>query len=308
MPLPDHVIALAAQVSNRGRWGDDDERGTLNLIDAAAIRRGAAAIVTGEQHCLAMPLDEHGPQIGLIPGRDNPVLQMIAINDAMTNDPEAFATSDDRMSLGLQAATHWDALAHVSAGGQLYNGFPASSITEKGAARCGIDRVGALISRGVLLDIPRARGVERLEPGHAIGAGDLDTALAMTGIDLEPGDVVLVRTGQVEAFLDGDRMGYAFPSSGLSIEAPAWFHARDVAAVATDNLTFEVFPAADADGWLPVHVLHLVHMGLLQGQNFMLESLAAACALERRWTFQLSATPEPVTGATGGLVAPVATR
>src|SRR5438046_10721789 len=99
---------------------------------------------------------------------------MIAINSQFAGTPDGFCTSDDVVTMGLQAATHWDALAHVSYSGQLYNGFAASSVTEAGAARCGIARVESLTTRGVLLDVARARGVDRLDPGYGITPEDLD--------------------------------------------------------------------------------------------------------------------------------------
>ncbi|AGF64162.1 hypothetical protein SHJGH_4498 [Streptomyces hygroscopicus subsp. jinggangensis TL01] len=118
--------------------------------------------------------------------------------------------------------------------------------------------------------------------------------------------VVLVRTGQVRVYLAGDKHGYGHPSPGLSVRCPEWFHARDVAAVANDTLTFEVFPPEIEDLWLPVHALHLVEMGMLQGRNWNLEELSTACGGTGRYTFLLSAMPEPFVGATGTPVAPVA--
>lgn len=117
---------------------------------------------------------------------------------------------------------------------------------------------------------------------------------------------MLVRTGQIQTYLAGDKHGYGYPSPGLSVRTPQWFHARDVAAVANDTLTFEIFPPEIEDLWLPVHALDLVEMGMLQGQNWNLEELSTACGQEGRYTFLLSAMPEPFTGATGTPVAPVA--
>jgi len=306
--LSDDFVALAQRVSNWGRWGDDDERGTLNLIDADAVRRGAACVRTGTTFSLALPLNADGPQTGVIPGRDNPDHRMVAINMAFTGDPNDFATSDDAVSMGLQAATHWDALAHVSYGGSLYNGFPASSVTEAGAAHCGIDKVGTIVSRGVLLDVARARGVDRLEGAHAIGADDLEAARELAGVDIQPGDVVLVRTGQMQVLHAGDKNAYGHPSPGPGIGTVQWFRDHDIAAVATDNLTFEVFPCERDDLFLPVHLLDLRDMGLTQGQNWDLEALAADCADDGVYAFLLEASPQPFTGATGSPVNPVATK
>jgi kynurenine formamidase len=208
--------------------------------------------------------------------------------------------------MGLQAATHWDALAHVSYSGQIYNGFPATAVTEVGAARCGIANVESLTTRGVLLDVARARGVDRLEPGDGVTPDDLDAALP---IDLAPGDVVLVRTGFVQRFKAGDRMGYAGGDQpGLTMATAKWFHDHDVAAVATDTYTFEVWPCEDRKMLLPLHLLHLRDMGLTQGQNFDLEALADDCATDGVYEFLLEASPLPFTGACGSPVNPVAVK
>ena len=123
---------------------------------------------------------------------------------------------------------------------------------------------------------------------------------------IRSGDIVLVRTGQIQVCLAGDKHGYGYPSPGLSVRTPEWFHAHDVAAVANDTLTFEIFPPEIEDLWLPVHALDLVEMGMLQGQNWNLENLSTACAQEKRYAFLLSAMPEPFVGGTGTPVAPVA--
>ena len=308
MSLSDDFLELATRVSNWGRWGDDDERGTLNLIDADAVRRGAGCVRTGKTFSLALPLNSDGPQTGVIPGRDNPDHRMVAVNMAFTGDPNDFATSDDAVSMGLQAATHWDALAHVSYGGFLYNGFPADSITDEGAAHCGIDKAGTIVTRGVLLDVARARGVDRLKGAHAIGADDLEAARELAKVDIEPGDVVLVRTGQIQILHSGDKNAYGHPSPGPGIDAVSWFREHDIAAVATDNLTFEVFPCERPDLFLPVHLLDLRDIGLTQGQNWDLDALAADCADDGVYTFLLEASPQPFTGATGSPVNPVATK
>jgi kynurenine formamidase len=308
VPLPPEFLELAQRVRNWGRWGEDDERGTLNLIDADAIRRGAASAKTGKTFSLAMALDQQGPQIGVIPGRVNPLHTMVAINMAYS---DSFHTSDDVVTMGLQACTHWDALAHVSYDDKLYNGFPASSVTaEQGATRCGIDKAGAIVTRGVLFDIARVKGVDRLEVGYALTADDLDAAADASKVEVQPGDVVLLRTGHVTLFHAGDKQAYAGSGgAGPSMQTVEWFRNHDVAAVATDNMTFEVFPGErDAEVMFPAHLLHLVDMGMTQGQNWDLEALAADCADDGVYEFLLSASPEPFTGGTGSPVVPIAIK
>ena len=308
MALPDHLVQLASRVSNAGRWGPDDQRGTLNLIDAAAVLRGVAAARQGKVMSLAIPFDEDGPQTGMIPGRDNPARRMLSVNLAYTGDPEDFCTSDDAVTMGVQAATHWDALAHVSYGGRMYNGVDAGVVDETGASRLGIDAVGPVVSRGLLADVARVHGVDHFDEGHAVTGDDLDAAMALGGLTPEPGDVLLVRTGQMHFLRAGDRQRFAAPSPGLSTQSVEWLHDHDIAAVATDTLVFEVWPGEDPAALLPVHLLHLVDMGLLQGQLWNLDPLAADCAGDGRYEFLLCATPLPLTRAVGGPVAPVAVK
>jgi kynurenine formamidase len=308
MPLTPDLVALAARVSNWGRWGDDDEIGTVNLIDADATRRGAASVRTGNRVSLAIRLDQNGPQVGSIPGRVNPLHSMVAINQSWTAGDGDICFNDDIATLGLQSCTHWDALSHVSYGGQLYNGFPADSVTAAGGAgRCGIHRVRSVITRGVLLDVARALGVDRLDGGHPIGTLDLDAALDLAGVGLAPGDAVLVRTGQMQIFKARDRHTYTTgPQPGLTTDTIEWLHGHDVGAVAIDTVALEVFPCEDPAVFFPVHMIQLRDMGLLQGQNFDLEALSSTCADAGRYEFLLAANPEPFTGATGAPVNPVA--
>ncbi|TMU93003.1 cyclase family protein [Streptomyces sp. DASNCL29] len=306
MTLPAEFHEIAKRVNNWGRWGTADEIGTLNLITDAVVREAAATIRTGRRVPLAVPLRQDGIQTGMIPGRVNPLHTMIAVNFEMFG-PDTVATSDDAVTMGLQAGTHWDGLAHVSHSGKLYNGRPADSITPHDrAAFSGIDKAGPLVSRGVLLDVARARGAERLPEGHVVTPEDLDAAEELAGTRVRSGDIALVRTGQIQRYLAGEKEAYAFPSPGLSLRTPEWFHARDVAAVANDTLTFEAFPPEIEDLWMPVHALDLVEMGMLQGQNWNLEELSEACAEEGRYVFLLSAPPEPFVGGAGAPVAPVA--
>jgi kynurenine formamidase len=300
---------LARGVRNWGRWGDEDERGTLNLIDEAAIRRGAAAVVRGRPFSLAVPLSEDGPQLGNIPGRTNPERRMIALHQGMGRDPDGIRFSDDAVSMPLQAATHWDALAHVSYGGRMYNGFESAAVTEAGATRLGIDVAGPITTRGVLLDVARTKGVDRLDPGYAITPADLDAAETQAGVRLEPGDVALIRTGHIRLLDEGRKPEYSMGDApGPGMACARWFHERDLAAVATDTIAFEVWPLEVKGLVFPLHLLDLVEMGMPQGQNFHLEALSRDCAADGRFTFLLEASPLPFVRGLGSPVNPVAVK
>jgi kynurenine formamidase len=308
MPLPAELKELAAKVSNWDRWGPDDQRGTLNFITPDAVRRGAAAVRRGESFPLSIAYDEDGPQTGVIPGRINPQRTMLTINAPFTGDVADFCTSDDKVEMGVQAATHWDSLAHVGYEGVLYNGVPFDAVTEAGAAKLGIENFGAIVTRGVLFDVARLHGVDFFDANYAIAGDDLDRAAAQAGLTVESGDIVLVRTGQMHWLRQGDKQRYNDPTPGLSTKSIEWLHDHEIAAVATDTLAFEVYPCEDPAVLLPVHMIHLRDMGLVQGQLWNLDDLAADCAADGQYDFLLAATPLPLTHAVGGPVAPTATK
>lgn len=301
--------ALAQQVNNWKRWGADDQLGTLNLITPEVVRKGAASVLGGESYSLSMPLSLDGPQNGVgVPGRINPVRTMLAINTVMGTTPDSVAYSDDIVVTPTQAATHWDALSHCSHRGSMYNGFPADAVDAQGAAKLGIETAGTIVSRGILLDVARHEGVDVLPGRYPVTRAVLEAVEEAQGTPVEEGDIVLIRTGQASIFLTGDIAGYRRPVPALDYDAPLFLHERRAAAVAIDNMPMELLPSNVEDIVLPVHVLCLVMMGMIQGQNWVLEDLAAACADDRRFTFLLSATPERFPRSTGGLVHPVAVR
>jgi kynurenine formamidase len=309
VPIPEEFFALAETVNKWGRWGPDDERGTLNQITPQVTAAAAAEIRDGKQFSLAIPMSSDGPQLGFVPGRTNPERRTIAHFELYGDDERGIRFNDDAVTMGVQAATHWDGLGHASYNGRLYNGFPTESIdAQAGASRLGAEKLGAIVGRGVLLDLPRALGVDRLDGGHALTPSDLEAAEEAGGVQVREGDIVLLRTGQMQHLHAGDKMAYCISTAGPSMQTASWFHVRGVAAVATDNLSFEVYPGEDEAVQFPVHMLHLVEMGMPQGQNFDLEALAADCAADGRYACFLSATPEPIVGATGAPVTPVAVK
>ena len=316
MPLPEDFQALARTVNNWGRWGPDDEIGTLNLIDDGAVKRAAACVRTGKRFSLAITMSESGPMLGNIPpGRKNPQQHRFELHDPFTKDPDSVQVNTNEFTLNLKSATHWSALGHVEYAGRLYNGFPLDSIDEKGAHRLGIDKIGSIVTRGVLLDIARAKGVDRLDPGTAISPDDLDQAEKQAGVTVEPGDAILLRTGAMRWLREGDKETYAGIFRGIAgpgIACAGWFHERDIAAAACDTSGFEVWPR-ERDDLLkvlghPLHALCIVEMGLTLGQNFDLEALGDDCAADGVYEFLLSASPEPFEGGLGGPVNPVAIK
>ncbi len=315
------VRALGESLSNWGRWGKDDQVGTLNLITEAKVREGAAAVRQGRVHSLAVPFDQSGPQTGLT-ARFNPLLMLTRdggdiATGALKRLPRYAAAethskfTDDVWILPSQAGTQWDALAHCIYEGRMYNGFPAAAVASWGTERCGIevwrDRVA---TRGVLLDIARWRGRVWLDPGEPIHEADLDACVAAERVEVRPGDIVLVRTGHVGKCRAERRWGdYAGGDApGLALSACRWLKARDVAGVATDTWGVEVRPNETPDVFQPVHIVTIVYMGLLLGEIFDLEGLGESCARDRQYDFQFVAPPLPMTGAVGSPINPLAIK
>jgi kynurenine formamidase len=235
---------------------------------------------------------------------------MTATEARLGADPDAPRYSDDVVVMPLQCATQWDSLAHVFYGGQLYNGFPASTLTAAGASRNGIDKQGTgIVSRGVLLDVARVRGVDRIAPGTALTPDDLEAAEHAQKVRAERGDVLLVRTGHITVFTkDGNREGYMRQSPGLGLACAEWLHRREIAAVACDNNAVEVIPFEDQTLPLPLHQLCLRDMGLTLGEMFDLEALAADCAKDGVWECLFTAPPLKVTGAVGSPLNPLVVK
>jgi kynurenine formamidase len=312
--------ALIDRYSNWGRWGPDDELGTINFITPESVLRGVQTVRTGEVLSLAIPFDSDGPQTGGF-GRFNPIHLMLrdggdALTGATVRDfygglDRQIRGTDDMIIMPLQCGTQWDSLAHVVHEGKIYNGYSAAEVSSRGARRNGIDKAANRItSRGVLLDIPRYRDKPWLEPGEAIDSAELDAAAGAQGVEIAEGDIVVIRTGQLAMVREEGRWGdYAGgPAPGLSLDALNWVHDHSVAGIATDTWGAEVLPNETPEVFQPFHVIAIPYMGLLIGEIWDLEGLALACASDGRYGFLLSALPLTITGAVGSPINPMALR
>jgi kynurenine formamidase len=304
---------IGVRVRNWGRWGADDQRGTLNHIDPAVLVRAAGDVLQGKLFHLSLNLDSRGPQ----PAngrRANPAHFVTEVATPLSRHFPDIVYSDDVIHMPLQAATQWDALSHAHYAGELYNGCKAcDTLSDKGAARLGIETLASpgIMSRGVLLDIARLKGMDRLPAGYAITPDDLNAASARQSVTVEAGDILLIRTGHIRTFLiDRDRQRFNGTQPGLSAHCAEWLHDRSVAAVAADNLAVEVMPEdrGQSETVLPLHLLCLRDMGCPLGEMFNLEDLAEDCARDGRYRCLLSAPPLAVTHAFGSPVNPLALK
>lgn len=294
-----------AKLRNWGRWGADDELGTVNFITPDSRKRGAQAIRSGNAVDLGMAFDKHGPQSGEM--RFNPVHTMTHLLSDRDYSGQAF--SDDIVVMPLQCATQWDSLAHVGYDDRAYNDMPYSAMTAaEGATRNSFDTMAPhLVGRGVLLDIPALTGVDCLPEDHAVSADELTAAAARENVRIESGDIVLVRTGWYQHFLAGDSSRYlGEPHPGLGVSCCDWLHDNEAAAVACDNYAVEIQPSRDPDSTVPFHMIAIRDMGLTLGEMFNLEDLAAACAERGAWDFLFAGPGLKITGSVGSPITPVA--
>lgn len=309
-----HEIALS--VRNWGRWGPDDEIGTLNFITPAAIAAACRLATHGKVYSLGVPLQRKGPQSGNRP-RFNPLHTMFRDGgDAPKTEAEVIETqgyggADDWIAMPLQCTTQWDSLAHVFYDGKMWNGYDISLVTSAGAARNSIAKTkDKIVGRGVLLDVARHKGVKALAPGYAITPADLDATAAAQRVEVRSGDLLIIRTGFMTTYLErGDWGTYdSDPSPGVSVYTAPWMHAKRIAAVASDNYAVEVRPAELPPFRSPFHCCAIPNMGLTLGEIFYLEDLAADCAADGRYEFLLVAPPLPVTGGVGTPINPYAIK
>ena len=302
--------------SNWGRWGDDDQIGTANYITRQKVAEASRNVRLGRVLPLGLTLGDGGPQAGG-DGRFNTMRYSIASGTDYLLDRQRWAGkplplemgfADDTVVMHLQSSTHWDSLCHIFHRGRMYNGYSASESTAAGSSRNGLENLtGRLVSRGVLLDIPRAKGLPWLEDGYAVTTADLDAAADLAGVDVEEGDILLVRTGQILRCREQGWGTYAGGDApGLSYLTIPWLHQHRIAGVATDTWGVEVRPNEIEGSEQPFHLTALVYMGLSLGELFDLDALAIACAEERTYEMLLAASPLPFVGTAGGPPAPVA--
>ncbi len=309
------IITAAEKYRNWGKWGAEDQLGTLNYITHTKIAEAGRLARQGKVFSLALPLDSRGPQNGSM-NRFNPVHSMLADGGDWAAGARPFANgiggADDLIAMPLQCATHWDALSHIFDHGKMWNGYSSDEVTSLGAARNGIERAtDKLISRGVLLDIARFKEVESLEDGYAISESDLVGCIEAQGktSDVGTGDIILIRTGQLgQARANGWGRFAGGDAPGLSFWTLDWVYRTQVAAIASDTWGVEVRPNELAGAFQPFHQVALPNIGLTLGEMFVLDALAADCARDGIYEFLLVAAPLPFTGAVGAPVNPQAIK
>ncbi|MGC1398958.1 cyclase family protein [Candidatus Binatus sp.] len=300
---PSDVKGAFEKLSNWGRWGKDDQRGALNFITNQKRAAAARLVQTGESVSMALPL-------ATIAAADNPTpVTHLMVQAGHDSHEEALPYAGDYFAIAPHgmANTHIDALCHVFWQNKMYNGFDASEVGSHGAKKCAIDVTRAgIVSRGVLLDIPRLKKIEWMEPGQKILPEDLDAAEKAQKVHVEEGDVLMVRTGRatmrkVKGGWDPMRVGLP----GLDAACLPWLHERRIAVLGSDAVS-DVVPSGYDGIPLPIHVGTLVAMGIHLIDNMDLDAVSSASAGLGRNEFMFSMAPLILERGTASPVNPLA--
>lgn len=297
---------LFQNVCNWGVWGGDDERGTLNYITPECVRDAAALVRSGRTVSMAVPLNK-------VAGPDNPRpvahYMAMAFDGSIAHGEPGFALDYLAGEIHGDCHTHIDALCHVAYKGRLYNGRSAADITASGAKFQDITTyANGIVGRGVLLDIPRVRGVKWLEPGEAVTSAELEQCEEAQRVRLRPGDILVFRTGHHRRRLELGPWNNGYDGegkAGLHATAVSLLHHRKVAAFFPDG-DGETVPSGVEGVAYPIHALQIAAMGMVCADSLNLEDISAACADERRWEFLVVAAPLRLPGGTGSFFNPIA--
>jgi kynurenine formamidase len=302
--MSDATDAATTPGTNWGRWGEEDERGAINLLTPETVLAATQACRTGRIYTLGLPIQRAGvPNVDYrgIPQR------LTLLNHGDEHMFEAYGgtpgtgINEDMLVMASHTVTHMDALCHIYNEGVIYNGFQHDDMKAySGAERCGIEKAGGVVARGVLVDVAAHKGVDWLEPGYVVTLDDVTGALEAQGTEIRPGDAVLVRTGWVEWFFaNGAEMSLEQP--GIGLDVARYLADRDPVVVGADNSAVEAQPF-DRGEFLGAHVELLVRRGIYLIEHLRLAELSA----DRRYEFLFMVSPLLVTGATASPVSPVA--
>jgi len=290
---------MMTTLSNWGRWGKEDQLGTLNLITPEKRKQAAALVKDGISLSLAHPVIKENVEGSSAFGH-----RMVAL----PREGQEITGSGDEYKVNYHGftITHLDSLCHLIYKGKMYNGFSQKEVTEKGARKLGVENVRkGIFTRCVLMDMPRHFGVRFLEGKQAIYPKDLEAWEKKAGLKVERGDALLVRTGRWTRRALNGPWNIMAGSAGLHASCLPWLKKRDVALVGSD-LALDVMPSGVEGFPLPVHWVCGVAMGLPILDNCDLENVSEEANARKRWVFLLTVAPLVVEGGTGSPVNPLA--
>ena len=309
IPTEEEVLTYFQKFSNWGRWGDDDELGTPNLITPEKTKRALATVQEGTTVSLARTvmfepsLDAPAPPVHFMVESG----EGWASGDKVSNRPNAAAIDYFGMIFHGYTVTHVDSLAHFFWEGKTYNGKPAHLVsTSMGATVCSVEAArNGFVSRGVLVDVPLVRGIDWLERGEGVMPEDILAAEERCGFRVEEGDILLVRTGQLHRRSVEGPVERSAGSTACQAACLPLFHERGIAVLGSDTGN-DVSPAQYSRVLQPIHQVGITAMGLWILDNANLDDVAEACKERNRWEFMVSIGPLRLHNTTGSPVNPIA--
>lgn len=295
--------ALFDALCNWGRWGEDDERGALNLLTPDRVRKATTLVRDGRSVSMSLPLNTHAAIHNPVPADHH-----MTLLGSATPATEAVHFLKDYVGADYHndGHTHIDALCHVSYRGALYNGRAEDTVGAHGAEVDTIEVLrDGLVGRGVLLDVPRERGVDWLEPGEHVFAEDLEAAERAQGVSVREGDVLLVRTGHARRLSKLGPWNTPEAKAGLHPTAMEFIAARGVAVLGSDGNN-DTAPSTTEGVGFPIHVLAIAAMGVHLLDYLQFEDVRASCEQAGHWDFLFMSAPLRIGHGTGSPVNPVA--
>jgi len=294
------------ELSNWGRWGHDDQAGTINLITPGKRRQAAAEIRDGFSLSLARDADVAAQDVVATLSAQRPYTWQHTMTRNVGGRKDGFVIDNYNISFHNTHTTHLDAFSHGFHRGVIYNGFSNDTITNWGATKDDVMPFkNGFLTRGVLVDIPALRAVSYLGDDEAVYPEDLEAWEMKAGIKIESGDAVFIRTGRWRRIAEKGSIGDQ-PTPGLYASCAKWLKQRDIALLGSDA-TQDVQPSRVDGVAQPIHLLLLVAMGTPLINCCDLEDLSEAAIQRNRWTFLFTAAPLRVPGGTGSPLNPVAT-
>jgi kynurenine formamidase len=300
--VPAHAQSWVPPADNQrcpSKWGANDERGSANHMKPESVLRATRLIKSGEVIELAHELTSAGPLVGT--RRFDVHTKRTFMNTA----PNRRGSNEELIVTELgQVGTQLDGFPHQTIGDRIYNCLKVEDIqTRGGFTKMGIEKVGALITRGVLIDVAGLKGLDILPDTYEITVADLEQALQRQNLKLQPGDAVIIHTGWGKLW-GKDNARYLKSCPGVGVKAAEWLVKQDPMLVGSDNWPVEVAPNPDPQVSLPGHQIFLVVNGIHLLENMKLEELAAKKVHEFAFTMQ----PLKIKGGTGSTVTPIAVR
>ena len=313
---PDMTELLKDSPSNWGKWGDDDEVGSLNYLTAEQVLRGVQHITSGSVFTLQRLIgDPKGDPVW--PGRSPAVRTQVLDESSWDGEggpqfPGGLHYADDTIDAFLQGSTQYDALGHVWYGGQIYNGYDART-TVGGLDKASVAPIAerGVAGRGILLDMARFRGKETLDKAETFTHEDLMACAEAQGTTIEKSDILVIRTNFLQQFFEqGDAFydGFCEPGLVYSPELVSWFQDMEIPNLVTDTIANEVTYDPNNGTALPLHCALMRNLGVTLTEICDLEKLAASCAEDKQYTFFYAAAPLKVHRASGSPVNPMAIK